>query len=314
MNMRKQIEKVHFQITRNCNLRCAFCGQWGKKGFFSDASGEEISLCDWKRVISELEACREKTKISPQITVWGGEPLVSPYFDTILQILKTKNFETEVITNGVLMDKHEDVIKNCVDTLYISLDGTKEIHDEIRGRGVFDTVCKNIKSLKHDNIIVMSVITPKLIDVLPKFLEELESLNIKALYLQDMIGLSGEEINEYERWMKETFNITAKDIKAWKNDSLFRVQDIQTGDFSYKIEHKKHISTKEIHCKFPFNHVHIAWNGNVLYCTDFYDFSAGNIKDDTLQNIFFNKISEKYREEIVKNNCITCKHCSWRNS
>ena len=40
--MDKKIEMVHFQITRNCNLRCHFCGQWGKKGFFSDASGNNI--------------------------------------------------------------------------------------------------------------------------------------------------------------------------------------------------------------------------------------------------------------------------------
>ena len=44
--MKKEIRHVHFQITRNCNLRCEFCGQWGKNGFFREASGDEMTFPD----------------------------------------------------------------------------------------------------------------------------------------------------------------------------------------------------------------------------------------------------------------------------
>ena len=310
--MDRKIKQVHFQITRNCNLRCSFCGQWGKKGFFSDATGEEMKLEDWQRIISELMEYREKTHILPCITVWGGEPLVSPYFDIILTKLKQRGFGTEVITNGVLIDRHKNTIKTCVDALYISLDGIREVHDRIRGNGVFDKVKENIQSLNHKNITVMSVITPELIRVLPEFLEELEELNIKRLYLQDMIGLTSEEIQEYKVWMKDAFNINAKDIDSWKNDNLFQIENIETGMHSYEIVHKKH--QKKNYCQSPFNHVHIAWNGNVLYCTDFYDFSAGNVRNNTLEELFLNEKSEKYRREIINNNCVTCNHCSWCNT
>jgi len=50
----KVLKLVHFQLTRNCNLRCWFCGQWGKKGFFSNASGEAMAFDDWKKVVSDL--------------------------------------------------------------------------------------------------------------------------------------------------------------------------------------------------------------------------------------------------------------------
>lgn len=313
--MNKQIEKVHFQITRNCNLKCEFCGQWGKKGFFSNASGKEMTIDDWNRIISELEEYREKTKVPIKITVWGGEPLVSPDFDVIIKSLKDKHFQTEVITNGVLINRHKDIINKYVDKLYISLDGTRAVHDEIRGMGVFDTVCKNIRDIKHNNVIIMSVITPKLIAVLPEFLDELETLGIKQLYLQDMIGMSKEEIVKYKVWMKQSFNIEAKDIEAWENNNLFKIDNIQIAkEYSFKIEHKKHINSMAVCCKSPFSHVHVTWNGNVLFCTDFYDFTAGNINEGSLESIFNNKISEKYRQEILVNNCATCKHCSWRNS
>ena len=52
--MKTQIELVHLQITKNCNLRCWFCGQWGKKGFFADDKGELLSLNKWLDIINEL--------------------------------------------------------------------------------------------------------------------------------------------------------------------------------------------------------------------------------------------------------------------
>ena len=310
--MKRQIKQVHFQITRNCNLRCAFCGQWGKAGFFADSSGSSMTIDDWKRIIAELTEYREKHKDNITVTVWGGEPLVSPYFDEIMMLLKANAFKTEIITNGVLIIEHFDVIKGCVDTLYVSRDGTKEVHNAIRGEGVFEKVTQNLKEVKHSNVTIMSVITPQLINVLDEFLAELDSLDIKRLYLQDMIGLTADEIQEYKRWLKNSFDITARDIDSWRNDNLFKTDSIITGQRSYEIEHKTH--TIEGHCKSPFYHAHIAWNGNVLYCTDFYDFSAGNIKKDSLEDIFLNDKSECFREEIRSGNCITCKHCSWRGN
>lgn len=310
MTDKRQIKQAHFQITRNCNLRCPFCGQWGKKGFFADSSGNAMTLDDWKRIISEFKEYREKHRENITVTVWGGEPLVSPYFDEIMALLKEDNFDTEVITNGVLINEHTNIIKNCVDRLYVSLDGAKEVHNGIRGEGVFETVTQNLKNLKHDNVTVMSVITPNLLNSLDEFLTELDKLDIKRLYLQDMIGLSSGEISEYKAWLKSTFDIYAHDIESWQNESLFKADNIVTGKHSYEILHKTH--TNEGHCKSPFNHVHIAWNGNVLYCTDFYDFSAGNVKENTLENIFLNEKSEKYRQEILNGRCVTCNHCSWK--
>lgn len=186
------------------------------------------------------------------------------------------------------------------------------MHNGIRGEGVFETVTQNLKNLKHDNVTVMSVITPNLLNSLDEFLPELDKLDIKRLYLQDMIGLSSGEISEYKAWLKSVFNTDARDIDSWQNESLFKADNIVTGKHSYEICHKTH--TNEGHCKSPFNHIHIAWNGNVLYCTDFYDFSAGNVKENTIENIFLNEKSEKYRQEILNGRCVTCNHCSWKSN
>ena len=313
----KKIKQVHFQITRNCNLRCPFCGQWGKKGYFADSSGSPMSIDDWKNIISQLVEYRETHGENITVTVWGGEPMVSQYFDELLVLLKEKNFNTEVITNGVLINEHFNVLSTCVDRLYVSIDGPEAVHDEIRGKGVYQRVTTALKALAHPNVTVMSVITQKLLSSLPEFMEGLNSLGIKDLYLQDMIALSKDEINEYKAWLKGDFDIDARDIDSWESSTGCNgkiLDGIDTGKYNYTVTHKIHTDDCTIHCLSPFRHVHIAWNGEVLYCTDFYDFSAGNIRDDTLENIFLNEKSEKYRAGVVNNKCATCRHCSWRIS
>lgn len=318
--MDKKIEMVHFQITRNCNLRCHFCGQWGKKGFFSDASGNNMEFKDWVNVVNSLNIYRKEKNTQIDITVWGGEPLVSPYFDDLVQYLYKNNYKISIVTNGVLIDKHLDTLKNFVHKIYLSIDGTKEIHDSIRGNGVFDKVVENIKALKHPDVTVMSVITKELLNNLNRYLSFLNGLDIKELYLQDMIGLKKEEIQNYKKWLKDAFAIEAKDIISWENNDNFSFADIiddylKNSDLSmynYEILHKTHSQIGEKYCFSPFKHIHVAWNGNVLYCTDFYDFSAGNVKENDIVDIFNNYLSERFRQEIMNGNCITCEHCSWK--
>lgn len=279
-----------------------------------------MKLSDWEKVIYELEKIREKTGLSPLITVWGGEPLVSPLFDEIMKILKSKDFETEVITNGVLIDRHTDIIKNCAGRLYVSVDGTRENHDAVRGKGVYDKVFANLQSLGHKNVTVMSVITEGLIKALPDFLKELAGLNIKELLLQDMIGLTACEIKAYKDFIRNFFCKEAADIEAWLTEGKInflrelesRLSECDLKSLNFKITHKKHISDNTVICGSPFSHPHIAWNGNVLYCTDFYDFTAGNVKEESLERVFYGEKSEKFRQAVLQNACPACNHCSWR--
>ena len=281
-----------------------------------------MSLSDWMKIIDELEEYRKMSGISPIITLWGGEPLVSPNFDQIARELKDRNFSLELITNGTKIDQHLDVIKSCIDKVYVSIDGDRKTHDAIRGEGVFDKVKANLLALSHPDVTVMSVVTEELLAGLLGFLAELAGLGIKSLLLQNMIGLDKGEIAEYKAWMLSAFGINATEIDSWEASGKIdfsaelteKLAGINKADYPFEIIHKEHTKSGDFVCKSPYCHAHIAWNGNVLFCTDFYDFSAGNVKCDTLFSIFANEKSESFRREIEKNNCPTCRHCSWRMS
>ena len=320
--MEQALEQVHLQITRNCNLRCWFCGQWGRHGFFSDAAGREMQLENWMKVIDELVEYRALSGISPFVMVWGGEPLVSPYFDTIVETLHEKEFRVGMVTNGVLIDRHAETIDRTVNQLFLSLDGPREIHDAIRGPGVFETVLSNIVLLKKPRITVMSVVTPALLPVLPEFLEILNGTNIHELLLQDMIGLTSDEVRAYKEMMMTHFGQDARNIESWENNGQLHfheeVDAILAGyalsTLGYDLVTKRHNLPGNPHCLSPFRHAHVTWNGDVTYCTDFYDFRAGNVKDTSLLAIFGNERSDAWRGLIAEGGCPTCRHCSWKNN
>lgn len=137
--------------------------------------------------------------------------------------------------------------------------------------------------------------------------------------MQEMIGLNATEISQYKQWMLSAFGIHATDIDGWENNLLAGEQKetvlrkILSSKYSKPITYIPHGICDQT-CKSPNSHIHIAWNGNVLYCTDFYDFSAGNVRQASVIDIFENELSERYRREIEGEHCVTCKHCSWRRS
>lgn len=308
----KRLELVHFQITKMCNLHCWFCGQWGSKGFFSDSDGSPMTYADWERVTASLS----RVKPLPSVILWGGEPLVSPDFGKIVSLLHTKGFELGIVTNGVFIDKWADILKSCFKVIYVSIDGPENIHDKIRGKGVYKKVMSNLKLLSGGNakLVIMSVMSPELSECIESFADELESVKPHELYLQDMISLEKSEADAYADWLYKSFGQKANEIYSW-NTKGFSTNEKTVSKHSFNIVYKKHGEKAEnSFCLSPFRHAHIAWNGSVMYCTDFYDFSAGNVKTADIIDIFNNDLSEIFRNEVYCGNCPSCAHCSWKNN
>lgn len=321
----KRLELVHFQLTRNCNLRCPFCGQWGGKGFFSNACGEDMTIDDWKRVTDELDVYSQNTGIKPSVILWGGEPLVFPHFREITEYLRADGFELGLITNGVFIDKYIDILKHDFKKIYVSVDGPKDIHDKIRGAGVFEKVQNNVRLLRGGNaeVVIMTVLTEELLKKINKLPSAFEPFAPSKVLLQDLIYMSESDIADYAAWLKTVFKKNAKDIYAWSSPPPENYEKLKQAAFE-KLDaipcgcdfiHMRHgEKAAQEHCLSPFRHIHVAWNGNVLYCTDHYDFSAGNVHEGGLIDIFNNELSEKFRHEVLCGNCASCRHCSWKNN
>lgn len=317
--MENELELVHFQITRNCNLRCWFCGQWGKRGFFKDGSGKTMEYDDWLRLAQELSALPRK----PDIILWGGEPLVCPDFDRLARTLHDMGFRLGMVTNGTLLDRHLETVRACFAQIYVSLDGPEAIHDSIRGKGVFRKVAENLRLIRDGKakISINTVLTPALMEDLRGALEAFAALKPDEVLLQEMIGLRGSEMEAYSRWLEESFGQKASEIYSWEScpsqDPRRREKiDAVVAERKdpFRVAYLPHGAACGKQCDSALRHAHVTWKGSVCFCTDFYDFSAGNVLEMPLLEILKGEMAERYRWEIAAGNNPACDHCSWRGS
>ncbi|MCF7907348.1 MAG: radical SAM protein [Candidatus Omnitrophica bacterium] len=118
---------VRLQVTNRCTLQCKYCNLWNTKT--EEFTKEEIfSLIDQLAVLG-----------AKRISFSGGEPLLRKDIGEIISYCREKSIYPEMNSNGTLVPERVDEISN-LDFLKLSLDGPKEIHDLLRGKGSYGQV------------------------------------------------------------------------------------------------------------------------------------------------------------------------------
>jgi len=104
------------------------------------------------RVLKEFEETQ-----GLRLLLSGGEPLLHPQFWEVNDLLRNYDFRSVLLSNGTLITKK--VAKRLqVHEVQVSLDGMKEGHESLRGRGTFRKALMAIDHL-HEAGIQVSVAT-----------------------------------------------------------------------------------------------------------------------------------------------------------
>ncbi len=123
-------------IINVCNLHCSHCYWW-----LNRKENEELTVDQWKKIIDE----KFKKQHVFIITLVGGEPTLRP--DVIQLFAREFPKRVCVVSNGTYPLKP-------IPGLYfywISIDGTQQIHDSIRGKGAWASSRKNILNYVKQN-------------------------------------------------------------------------------------------------------------------------------------------------------------------
>ena len=132
--------------TFRCNLSCAGCGRIRE---YKDILNQMLSGDECLAAVDESGA--------PVVSITGGEPLLHPEIEQIVDGIVTRQRFIHLCTNGLLL---EDSLGRFKPTPYMSfvlhLDGLAESHDRFAGReGVFETVITGIKAAKRTSFQVL---------------------------------------------------------------------------------------------------------------------------------------------------------------
>lgn len=122
-------------LTKECNLFCTYCGG----GSVTPPREIQYSVGELKNFLS--------SDSSPVLEFYGGEPLLR--IDAMREIMDTIPARFAVQTNGIFLDRIEPPVLQRLHTLLVSVDGTREVTDRERGKGVYDRLMRNVKRVRE---------------------------------------------------------------------------------------------------------------------------------------------------------------------
>jgi MoaA/NifB/PqqE/SkfB family radical SAM enzyme len=320
-----------FILTNKCNLNCSFC--------FQDRKGREGSL-----TIDQWLNFSEQLPSYAHITLTGGEPLVFKNFDKLFREIDNR-FSTNIISNGVLLsDKFIDLFAKSknLKVLSISIDDIGN-HNRDLSPAQWENIENYVKYFKkHLNdlgkkdliidskTVVLDSNSAELFEIY-KYLKE--KLNIDSHSFQFLKGSPIQHADfsfEYNKIFEKSIAheyadfdrilIELEKVRKYNLENKFysythpNFVDLNSEKPIYEQNYKNynlkdHKKNEFEVCKAPWESMHINVEGSVYPCLAV---EMGNIKENTLKEIFFGSKYEKFKNDLLKNHTFeACNRCGY---
>lgn len=277
-----------------CNLRCEYCIHSlpvERRGFISECTSMDLNL--YKKAIDDLSHFGQKIKMLRFAAM--GEPLLHPQIAEMVQYAKLKNIaeSVEIVTNGVLLTSELSLslIDAGLDRLRISLEGlSSEAYLEHCNRSIdYNLFYKNLEYFYFNKRNTSVYI--KIIDYM------LHSEDDERNFFQSFSPISDEIAIEHL-----TPTIDQIDYHAIDDHTDFTLSQNGIALTDAKI------------CPMPFYFMQINPDGAVVpCCSTKYPTIFGNIKEDTVKNIWNGQAFRQFRYQMLSGThsvCSTCGQCN----
>lgn len=159
-----------------CNCRCVMCDIWK-----ANADKREISLDELERHLEGIRRLHVQ-----RVMLTGGEPLLHRNLWALCDRLQSDGITITLVTTGLLVEQHADEVARVVDELVVSIDGPREVHDEIRRtRGGFDRIARGLQTVAchsvRPNVIARCVVQRANHSFLAQTVESIRELPVDRL-------------------------------------------------------------------------------------------------------------------------------------
>ncbi|MBI4151159.1 radical SAM protein [Candidatus Woesearchaeota archaeon] len=314
--------KVIMEATLRCNLSCHFC--------FRDLTNfTDVTTENMKRIIDNL---------GPSIKVMGftgGETFMRTDMLEIVKYLDTKGIEVGLLTNGTLQtpEKVEEMISHKnLKRLGISIDGLRENHDSIRGKGMFDRSINTLKLINKriKSVGVNSVMTKENLHELPQLLEMIAPYIDHYSVEYQMFNTASEV-----KATSQQLNIPMSSVTVWSREEKnydFSFEKVERVKNELRVIAKKHnigfltepvvgdVFEKDFYDgivlqKHPIlcGHMHTARidpRGNLVFCHLIKN-PSGSLIDTPLEKLWNSEQMKDFRKNLLKGGVMppVCKRC-----
>lgn len=215
------VARLDWAIGYECNLKCKHCFA---KAFVGRMDNVRMSIEEIKHIANQADELGVF-----MINLIGGEPLIWPDLDEIIEILDPQRFRMSITTNGWSLTKKmaKHLVEIGVDRVCISLDSDiEEEHDSFRGiKGSHARAMAAVKNAKSAGMVtqVATVITHQNLhsEGISRLFETTNSLGVYmdlpvaapcGEWLGKLDMLVTEEDAAYIRGLRERYPLIRRDI------------------------------------------------------------------------------------------------------
>jgi|GEM_PF-435871 len=159
---------LFLEITRRCNLACAYCGS----SCLPTDTAKELTIPEWLEQIRQVAADFEARRV--MVAVTGGEPLLREGVFSIFAELRRLGFPYGMVSNARLLDAAaaREMVRCGIGSISLSMDAPPDLNDRLRGRGSTLAVAEAIRHLRaagyQGKLEIITTVTRPVIPVLPQ--------------------------------------------------------------------------------------------------------------------------------------------------
>ncbi len=276
----------HWEVTKNCNLKCLHCILGG-----CSSQEQELTTQDSFRVISRIVQLGGKT-----LRITGGEPLMRKDLGLIVREAHASGLGLDLITNGTMLG--DDFLKKygrCISHMAISIDGQKEAHEYLRGRGSYEKSILSARRVMDAGINLSVYITIHSLNEnsLDLLVDELISLGVGSFHFN--------EINMEGRASENRHLLLGQEKTSDRMDRI--LSQLQ------KVVEVGHVS-RDSRCSISSDSIYLSSDGRIYACVEVAFKSPEQKIAHILDQEIEGKMSRFFSELVIPKNCI-CRYSSF---
>lgn len=218
------MKRLQWDITYKCNLKCMHCCA------SADENRENKSYT--MEEITEIIRILKENNVG-KVSLSGGEPTLCKQLEDIVRELYKAEIKVGLVTNLYYDINKILPILDYINSITTSIDGSEDIHNEIRGKKCYKQSVDNISKLVEygKDIKVIITIHDKNYSFLEEVVEKLVSRGVKNIMFAN-ISWEGRAIENKE---KLYLTKTDSEIKAFLQYLVdkFKINIVQS-ECSYK--------------------------------------------------------------------------------
>lgn len=294
-----QLRSCVWEITTKCCFSCEHCGSRAGTERANELTTAEC--IDVAKQLADIGCTR--------VSLIGGEVFMRPDWMEIIKALTDRNISVSIITNGYMIsDKIITEIKACnVESVAVSIDGVKELHDKQRTQGSYEFAINAIDKLSEASIPVSVITTLHSgnVNCLDEMFNILKDKNIFAWQLQACSPMGnasrGKVIDNYSTDFDFRKVLDFVEINDKNPHFVVGVAD----NIGYYTESEGKIrgsvQAPFLGCKAGLTSIGIDSIGNVRGCESMYDefFIEGNLRERTLYEIWSDPNAFAYNRQFT---------------